>query len=233
MLRSLLSGRQTRSPQAAEHARNFISNVHILPEPETSLKFTNWMFITMPLFVIYADLESVLAEVNITHGKTHLYQKHKCCATSAVIRSRKMAKMDGKFCLFTGENALRQLLDQFIEWEAKCIEYLETNRAMQNLTGAQRKRHLESTVCCICRRADRLFDDEHADWRKVHDHDHVTENYIGAAHDICKRQRKVIYDVPVFIPNLHGYDGYMIVNEMATYPNRAIKPIGQNMERYL
>ena len=65
---------------------NFISNVHILPEPGTSLKFTNWKFITMAPFVIYADLESVLADVDITHGKTHLYQKHKCCAASAVIR---------------------------------------------------------------------------------------------------------------------------------------------------
>ena len=51
---------------------NFISNVHILPEPGTSIKFTNWKFITMAPFVIYADLESVLAEVDIIHGKTHL-----------------------------------------------------------------------------------------------------------------------------------------------------------------
>ena len=127
--------------------KNFISNVHILPEPGTSLKFSNWKFITMAPFVIYADLESVLAEVDISHGKIHLYHKHKCCATSAVIRSPKVAEMDGTFCLFTGKNTLRQLLDQLIEWEAKCIEYLETNRAMRDLTEAQRNRHLEATVC--------------------------------------------------------------------------------------
>ena len=212
---------------------NFISNVRVLPETGSSIKFTNWKFITMAPFVIYADLESVLTEVDITHGKTHLYQKHKCCAASAVIRSAKLAEMDGKFFLFTGENALRQLLDQLIESEAKCIEYLETNRAMRNLTEAQRNRNLEATVCCICRRVDRPFDGEHADWRKVHDHDHVTGYYIGAAHDLCNRQRKVIYDVPVFFHNLRGYDGHLIVKEMATYPGRAIKPIGQNMERYL
>ena len=169
---------------------NFISNVHILPEPGTSLKFSNWKFITQAPFVIYADLESVLAEVDISHGKTHLYQKHKCCAASAVICSAKVAEMDGKFCLFTGENAFRQLLDQIIEWEAKCIEHLETNRAMQNLTEAQRNRHLEATVCCICRRSDRPFDGEHADWRKVHDHDHVTGYYIGAAHDLATGNAK-------------------------------------------
>ena len=212
---------------------NLISNVHILSELGTSIMFTNWKFITMAPFVIYADLESVLAEVDITHGKTNLYQKHKCCAASSLIRSPKVTEMDGTFCLFTGENALRQLLDQLIEWEAKCIEYLETNRAMRDLTEAQRNRHLEATVCCICRRADRPFDGEHADWRKVHEHDHVTGYYIGAAHDLCNRQRKVIYDVPVFFHNLRGYDGHLIVKEMATYTGRAIKPIRQNMERYL
>ena len=69
----------------------------------------------MAQFVIYADLEFVLAKVDISHSKTHFYQKHKCCAASAVIRSAKVAEMDGKFCLFTGENALRQLLGQLIE----------------------------------------------------------------------------------------------------------------------
>ena len=65
------------------------------------------------------------------------------------------------------------------------------------------------------------------------DHDHVTGYYIGAAHDLCNRQRKVIYDVPVFFHNLRGYDGHLIVKEMATYHGRAIKPIGKNIKRYL
>ena len=175
----------------------------------------------------------MIAEVDITHGKTHFYQKHKCCAASAVISSAKVAEMDGKFCPFTEDNAVSQLLDQLIEWEAKCIEYLETTLAMRYLTKAQRNRHLEATVCCICRRTDRPFAGEHADWRKVHDHDHVTGYYIGATHDNCNRQRKVIYDVSVFFHNLRGYDGHLIVKETATYAGRPIKPIGQNMERYL
>ena len=74
---------------------DFISNVRILPEPGSSLKFTNWKFITMAPFVIYADLETVLAEVDLTHGKTNFYHKHKCCAASAVICSAKVAEMDG------------------------------------------------------------------------------------------------------------------------------------------
>ena len=118
--------------------------------------------------------------------------------------------------MFTGKKALRQLLDQLIEWELECIEYLKTNRAILNLTEAQRNRHLEATFCCICRLVDRHFDGEHADWRKVHDHDHVTGYYNGAAQDLCTGQSKVIYDVPVFFHNLRGYDGHLIVIELAT-----------------
>ena len=77
---------------------------------------------------------------------------------------------------------------------------------MRDLTESQSNRHLEATVCCICRSADRPIDGNHADWLKVHDKDHVTGYYIGAAHDLCNRQRKVIYDVPVFCHNLRGYD---------------------------
>ena len=82
---------------------------------------------------------------------------------------------------------------------------------MQNLTEVQRNRHLEATACCICSPADRPFDNEHADRRKVHDLDHVTGYNIGAAHDLCNWQRKVIYDVPLLFHNLRGYDGHLIV----------------------
>ena len=59
-------------------------NVHILPEPSSSIKFTNWKFITIAPYVIYADLESVSADMDISHGKAHFYHKHKCCSASAV-----------------------------------------------------------------------------------------------------------------------------------------------------
>ena len=36
----------------------------------------------------------------------------------------------------------------------------------------------------------------------------------------------------LFFHNLRGYDGHLIVKELATYPGRAIKPFVQKMERY-
>ena len=74
-----------------------------MPEPGTEIEFTNWKYGTWAPFVIYADLESVLAPNDQQRGATHLYQKHKPCAASALLCS-KIRAFDGRFCLFTGED---------------------------------------------------------------------------------------------------------------------------------
>ena len=56
---------------------DYISTLHILPEPDSSIKFTNWKYITWAPFVIYADVESILLPVDKRKGSTHLYQNHK------------------------------------------------------------------------------------------------------------------------------------------------------------
>ena len=66
---------------------DFISTLHILPEPDSTIKFTNLKFMTWAPFVIYADLESNLIPVDQRRGSTHLYQNHKPCAASALLCS--------------------------------------------------------------------------------------------------------------------------------------------------
>ena len=67
----------------------------------------------------------------------------------------------------------------------------------------------------------------------MHDHDHVTKYNTSAAHDLFNRQRKVIYDVPVFFHKMRGYDSHLILKEMVINHCRAIKPIRQNMKQFL
>ena len=211
---------------------DYSSVIHIMPEPGTELEFTNWKYGTWAPFVIYADLESVLAPNDQQRGATHLYQKHKPCAASALLCS-KIRAFDGRFCLFTGEDAVKQLLDKLVEWERECIDHLQQNRAMVPLRGRKLEQHVNATECCICHRANRPFVDGDPDFRKVADHDHVTGYYRGAAHDLCNRKRRVVYDIPVFLHNFRGYDSHLIVRALTCYPNRQILPIAQNIERYL
>jgi len=203
-----------------------------MPEPGTELKFKNWKFCTRAPFVIYADLESVLAKHNKQTGASRLYQHHKPCAASALLVST-VPTFDNQFCIFTGQDAVKKFLDKLIEWEEKAIEHLEHNIPMRTLSKKQVEAHRQATTCCICHNPQRPFIGGDGNWQKVHDHDHVTGYYIGAAHDLCNRRRRVVYEIPVFLHNFRGYDSHLIVQSFKHYQNREIKVIGQNLERYI
>ena len=88
-------------------------------------------------------------------------------------------------------------------------------------------------VCCICHNKNRPFDPDQDDWRTVHDNDHVTGYFIGAAHNLCNKRRRVVFQIPCFMHNLRGYDSHLIVQCFTLFPEREIRVIGQSMEKYM
>ena len=86
---------------------------------------------------------------------------------------------------------------------------------------------------CICHNKKRPFDPSSDDWRNVRDNDHVTGYYIWAAHNLCNKRRRVMFQVQIFIHNFWCYDSHHIVHCFQKYPERNSKVIGQVMERYL
>jgi len=204
-----------------------------MPEPDYELEFKNWKYCTRAPFVIYADLESVLLPINKRSGQsTHLYHHHKPCAAAALLIST-VQNLDNQFFIHVGEDSVQRLLEKLIEWERVCIEHLEQNIPMRPLTRQQQERHDTADTCCICHNERRPFDPNDGNYRKVRDHDHITGYYIGAAHDLCNRKRRVVFDIPVFFHNMRCYDGHLIVQSFNQFPNREIKVLGQNIERYI
>ena len=194
---------------------NYISTLHILPEPDSTIKFTNWKYMTWAPFVIYADLEFILLPMDKRKGSTHLYQNHKPCAASAVLCSTVLT-FDKQFHLFTGKNSVNQLRDQLIRWKTDIVEHIKINWRMTTLSRKQQRDHDNAVVCCICRRQNRVFDTFIPNDRKVADHDHATGFYIKAAHDKCNRKRRVVYDIPEFFHNFRDYDSHLIVIALST-----------------
>ena len=205
---------------------------HILPSPGSSIEFKNFKYQTRAPFVIYADLESVLEPIEERSGYTLLYQRHRCCAAAAILCSP-YAGFNNLWFMHTGENALERFLEKLIEWEGLCVEYLKANCRMRTLTSDQDMKYRAATECCICHNKKRPFDSGDDDWRKVRDHDHVTGYFLGAAHNLCNKRRRVVFQIPVFFHNFRGYDGHLIVHAFNKFPTREIKVIGQSMERYL
>ena len=68
---------------------------------------------------------------------------------------------------------------------------------------------------------------------KVRDHDLITGWFIGVAHRQCNLERPVSFKISVFVHNLPGYDAHLILHEFGKRPDREIKVIRQNIEKYL
>ena len=81
----------------------------------------------------------------------------------------------------------------------------------------------------MCRHA---FIDNDPKWPKVRDYDHITRYFLSTAHRQCNLKRPIGFRIPVFFHNLWWYDAHVIVHEFGIRPDRVIKVIGQNMEKY-
>lgn len=62
-----------------------------------------------------------------------------------------------------------------------------------------RTHYNESTKYWICHNSAQQFFNDDPQWQKVADHDQITSLYIGAAHDLCNRLRRVNFEIPVFL----------------------------------
>ena len=72
------------------------------------------------------------------------------------------------------------------------------------------------------------------DCRVVRDHCHFTGEFRGAAHNHCNRQFRKIYNIPVFMHNLKGYDGHIVFENLAKLKlNKAPKVIAKSLESFM
>ena len=128
------------------------------------------------------------------------------------------------------ENALGKFLDALIVREAEIVAILRTNRPAKRLSARKQEKYYNATRCNICRHE---FVNGEAKGLKIRDHDHITDRFIGAAHRQCNLERPVSFKIRVFFHNFRGYDAHLIVHEFEKRPEREIKVILQNMDKYL
>ena len=102
---------------------------------------------------------------------------------------------------------------------------------MTPLTARQNAEHDAATVCSLCKR-DIPTDGTN---NKVHDHDHLTGEYRGAAHNSCNLQFRIkpkSIQIPCFFHNLKNYDAHFLI--AAAKPEHGeIKCIPSTTEKYI
>ena len=216
----------------------------IMQEPNTFLKFEKFVNSEKAPFVIYADFESKIIEMdncnpNPNKSYTKKYQKHEPVSFSYYIKSFNESVYESRERGYTKEKLEDpDVVDTFIEWLEEDVRAIANiPEKGKNLTEEEKKQFNEATKCWICKGE---FDDT-ADEKgyikngKVEDHCHYTGRFRGAAHNNCNLNYRKPKCVPVFFHNLSGYDSHLFIKKMgcSLKSNENLKCIPYNHEKFL
>ena len=149
------------------------------------VKFTKTKYHLRLPFVIYADFESVLrkqgsCEPSSSPSKsfTTEYLHHILCESCIYVKCS-----DGQyFELFQvniGDDAAEEFLDQVLAAATICRQHLVNKVPMKRLTQEQWREYSSTMNCSICIKPFKSAD------KKARDHDHLTGEYRGPAHNAC------------------------------------------------
>ena len=171
------------------------------------VRFTKMFKMLKKPFVIYADFESLLQECD-DKGK---YQKHVTCSYAYKVVSS-VEKYNKEIVLYRSEDEKIDVAKQFVRSllkEADNIIHIMKDIVPMNLTNDQQKQFDSAKECYLCGCEIKVDD------KKVRDHDHLTGEYRGAAHNACNLNygtgKLENYKIPVVFHNLKGYDSHFII----------------------
>lgn len=111
--------------------------------------------------------------------------------------------------VYTGEDCMDVFIDTLLyELEPKLMKILTRNKTVV-MTEENKKTFVNSTVCHICKK--QFSQDPKSKRRKVLDHNHITGEFMGAAHQDCNLLRQEHKRIPLFCHNFSGYDSHFIM----------------------
>jgi len=233
-----------------------------MPEPGSVLKFKNHCRSMRVPFTVIADFESFIKPIstcqpNPNGSYTNKFQKHTpssfCyhikCFDDAVYKQSPVtftaeSKDDDVAQIFvdTLEKNIKEIYQQFkfpkkmiftkddeIKFNAATTCHIcEKEIKKKSTDHCHVTRRNKDKTCIICKQD---LDDE----TKVRDHCHLSGKFRGAAHNGCNLNYKLPTFFPVFLHNLSGYDGHLIIKKLRSVVDNGekITCIPTNEEKYI
>ena len=149
----------------------------IMPEKGTFLRFKNFLHSEKVPFIVYADMESLIKNMdncdpNPKNSYTKKYQKHEPISFSYYIKCFNDSVYEPRLSTYTGKDAM----DVFIKWLEEDVKAIANIKPKEMIfTEEDKKQFNKSWECWICKEP--LKDD------KVRDHCNYTGRYRGSAHN--------------------------------------------------
>ena len=209
----------------------------VFPDKEKTVKFKNIKNQLRMPFIIYADFECYTEKIanppnNPNRTNTTAYQHHKPSGFSYMVVSAKQDYTRAPV-VYRGPNVVDTFFNYIIKEEFRILDILKNPQPM-HLTHEEEQAFQQAQDCHICNQP--LGVD------RVRDHDHLTGNYRGAAHNECNlalKYKKVndrienSFVIPVVFHNLRGYDAHVLMDSLGKYKKRKLMCIANNSERYI
>ena len=203
-----------------------------MPEPETFIKFKNFLYSERAPFAIYADFECLTKPIDNCKpdpekSYTNKYQKHEPVSFCYYIKSFNEDVYPSTKRTYIRENPEDpETIDVFINWLEEDVKIISKlgNEEMK-ITEEEEKQFNQASNCWICGKLLNIQD-------KVRDHCHFTGRYRGAAHNICNLKYRKPNNISVFFHNLTGYDSHLFIKKLGVTEGN-IDCIPNNEEKYI
>ena len=202
---------------------------------DATIKFNNKQKQLRAPFVIYADFECYTEKIDTCANnpvRTEKYQHHTPSGFSYVVVSSN-PQYSRPPVLYRGNNVIDTFLAKIVDEERRITQILKNPKPLK-MTVANERAFRDAQDCHIC--------DKPLGTDRVRDHDHLTGDFRGAAHNKCNlayKYRKVnerLHDshiIPVVFHNLKGYDGHLLMQAIGKWKKRRLQVIPNNNERYI
>ncbi len=138
-------------------------------------------------------------------------------AYSYVLVSREGVVLEDR--VYVGENAAEDFVMRVIDLSEKYLPSLTPGEPI-NLSPEEQEfiRSSDENICHICDKGIERFD-------VALDHDHLTGEYLGTAHNACNLRRREQLRLTCFAHNFTGYDSHFLVRAINKY-NHLLRDIG-------
>ena len=179
-----------------------------MPKEGSKVYFNNYDRQLPVPFVIYADFESIIKNVDTcipadNKSYTHQYQKHEACGFGYKVVCHYDKKYSKEAVIYRGPDVVSKFITNMFDEVIDCqrVMFEQFNKPLK-MTDIDEEDFQTAENCHICNRKYQEYEEENI---PVRDHCHITGKYRGSAHRDCNLKLQISADkirVPVIFHNL-------------------------------
>ena len=220
------------------HEQLCSGNVLPLKMPDDKeCRFKNYSRMVEAPFVIYADLESCIGEVEKSESSSSKLiskRKHTIVSWACITVCRPNPEFSSPPVTYTGKDPVNHLLDYLQRERSRIYSVLDQENSPMLWDQHAEIAHNKQTHCRMCN-SEFIENDCLRIHQKVRDHCHLTGRYRQALCSRCNithAKTKPFEKVVVFFHGLSNYDSHFLIQQLHRYKTKDMWVIPRTSEKF-